>query len=123
MKENIEQMLTQLMSGEKEAAAETFNYIISQKAADAIEAKKAEVIDAQFNEEYTKKVVATSGSEDGDCYKLIHHSPGEKHGWASIVKTHQDGKSLKNESGGYSPHHTGEPKYIQKLWNNRYAGK
>jgi hypothetical protein len=50
MKENIEQMLTQVMSGDTTGATETFNYIISQKAADAIEQKKIEVIDAEFNQ-------------------------------------------------------------------------
>ncbi len=44
-------MLTQLIAGDNSGASETFNYIISQKAADAIEARKDEVMQQQFGEE------------------------------------------------------------------------
>ena len=51
VKENIESMLSNIVSGNTEAAAETFNYIISQKAADAIENLKVAVIQSHFSEE------------------------------------------------------------------------
>ena len=52
----------------------------------------------------------------GDRYELHAHNPGHKSEWHSIVKTHQGGKSLQNQWGGYSGVKVGAPKYIAGKW-------
>jgi RNA binding exosome subunit len=50
MSEQIETLLTQIATDDKESAVETLNQILAQKAAEALEAKKSEVIQAHFGD-------------------------------------------------------------------------
>lgn len=70
------------------------------------EAKARDAVDEETQiEEATAK-----GSETGDRFEMKSHSDGT----ASIIKTHQGGKSLKNEHGGFPTYKTGKKAYIQK---------
>lgn len=65
-----------------------------------------------------KTVVGSKSFDNGDRYEMHVHAKGEKHEWASIIKTHQKGESLKNEHGGYTPYRTGKTDYINKHFKN-----
>jgi hypothetical protein len=67
--------------------------------------------EVDLNEAFT--VTGVKGSESGDRWEMRTHAKGEKHEWSSIVKTHQNGKSIKNEHGGYSPYKTGKTSYVK----------
>lgn len=53
----------------------------------------------------------------GDRYER-HSSGSGKTEWHSIIKTHQGGKDMKNEYGGYSSVATGSPRYIDRKWKH-----
>lgn len=62
----------------------------------------------------SKKVVMNQrGGEDH--YEMHHHGTGST-GWHSIIKTHQDGRSLMNDHGGYNALHVGSEKYVAQKW-------
>jgi hypothetical protein len=65
-----------------------------------------------------KTVVGSKSFDNGDRYEMHVHAKGEKHEWASIIKTHQKGESLKNEHGGYTPYKTGKTDYINRHFKN-----
>ena len=51
MTKQVETLLTQLFTGDKAAAAETFNHIMAEKAGVAIDVMKQVAMDRQFNTE------------------------------------------------------------------------
>jgi hypothetical protein len=63
MKENIENMLTYMSSGDYDKAREQFMFVASQKAADALEAHKIEVADTYFNGSNPVKEDTEQGNE------------------------------------------------------------
>jgi len=60
-----------------------------------------------------KVVMNQRGGEDH--YEMHHHGTGST-GWHSIIKTHQDGRSLMNDHGGYNALHVGSEKYVAQKW-------
>ena len=74
--------------------------------------EEAELLEGQLIAR--KTVMNQRGGEDQ--YELHHHGSG-KTAWHSIIKTHQDGQSTMNSSGGHSPVHVGSEKYVKRHWD------
>ena len=49
-------------------------------------------------------------------YELVKHQVGTPIEWWAIVEIERDGKSTKNEWGGFPVRNTGCPAYIEKIW-------
>jgi len=59
-------------------------------------------------------LVATKGSDKASRYEMHTRMPGEASEYSSIIKTHQDGKPLQNQWGGYNTLRTGKTAYVKK---------
>lgn len=62
------------------------------------------------------ETAGVKGSEEGDRFELRKYSTH-----STVVKTHQGGKSLKNDSGGYPPIATGGHHYTTRKFNKLQA--
>jgi hypothetical protein len=61
-------------------------------------------------------VVDSVKTNNGDTFELRVYGSGTKSAWGVILKTMQNGKSTKNESGGYPPISTGKVDYVTRLF-------
>lgn len=62
----------------------------------------------------SQTLVATKGSDKASRYEMHTRMPGEASEYSSIIKTHQDGKPLQNQWGGYNTLRTGKTAYVKK---------
>lgn len=69
---------------------------------------------ATLSEASAETLVGTKGSEKASRYEMHTRMPGEASEYSSIIKTHQDGKPLQNQWGGYNTLRTGKTAYVKK---------
>lgn len=67
-----------------------------------------------LSEASAETLVGTKGSEKASRYEMHTRMPGEASEYSSIIKTHQDGKPLQNQWGGYNTLRTGKTAYVKK---------
>jgi len=69
---------------------------------------------ATLREASAGTLVSTKGSDKASRYEMHTNMPGEASEYSSIIKTHQDGKPLQNQWGGYNTLRTGKTAYVKK---------
>ena len=67
-----------------------------------------------LSEENTQKIVAVKGNPTGNRYEMHTRMAGEPSEYSAIIKTHQNGKHIKNQWGGYPMLRTGKTDYVKK---------
>ena len=122
-KHEIEKFSDRVGNGDEAYKATTVKHAQTEKDPHGHKSRKDEKVnedsleDGNYLAEGTvvshKVVMNQRGGEDH--YEMHHHGTGST-GWHSIIKTHQDGRSLMNDSGGYNAVHIGSEKYVAKKW-------